>query len=155
MAVFEHSFVVDATLDRVRELHASGAGLRKLTPSVADLRVEAVRGGDPDAPLPEGAEIDVSTRGPLPGTRRRWTSAVTRAERDADAALFVDAMRDGPFPRWEHVHRFEAVEGGTRVVDRIEYRLPSPAGPASPLAAVGLEPLFRYRERRTRQLLES
>lgn len=40
---------------------------------------------------------------------------------------FVDEQVTGPFRRWWHEHRFEAVEGGTRMTDLVE--LASPAGP--------------------------
>lgn len=39
---------------------------------------------------------------------------------------FVDEQVAGPFRRWWHEHRFEAVEGGTRMTDVVE--LASPAG---------------------------
>jgi ligand-binding SRPBCC domain-containing protein len=40
---------------------------------------------------------------------------------------FVDEQLAGPFRRWWHEHRFEAVPGGTLMTDVVEYT--SPAGP--------------------------
>lgn len=37
---------------------------------------------------------------------------------------FVDEMQKGPFRRWWHLHRFEHDDGGTLMVDEVEYSLP-------------------------------
>jgi ligand-binding SRPBCC domain-containing protein len=58
---------------------------------------------------------------------RRWglsqtiVSQITVFEPDTK---FVDVMVKGPFKKWEHTHRFEATEDGTRVTDHIEYERP-------------------------------
>lgn len=40
---------------------------------------------------------------------------------------FVDEQTSGSFRRWWHEHRFEPVDGGTLMTDRVEFE--SPAGP--------------------------
>ena len=40
---------------------------------------------------------------------------------------FVDEQTAGPFRRWWHEHRFEAVPSGTRMTDVVGFE--SPAGP--------------------------
>jgi ligand-binding SRPBCC domain-containing protein len=40
---------------------------------------------------------------------------------------FVDEQVRGPFRRWRHEHLFEPADGGTRMVDRVEFD--APAGP--------------------------
>lgn len=156
MAVFRIETTFDAPIEDIWKLHTTGSGLEQLTPEAFDLRIETVRGGTPTDSLPEGAEIDVSADFPGLGSRDRWTGVVTESTLDDDRGTFRDEMRDGTFPTWEHTHRFEALpDGGTRMVDSIEYRLPSPVGPASPLARLGLWPMFRYRHRTARTILES
>ncbi|HYZ92133.1 MAG TPA: NAD(P)H-binding protein [Actinomycetota bacterium] len=59
-----------------------------------------------------------STRFGLPV---RLTSLITEYD---DPRLFVDEMQSGPFRSWRHVHRFESSDGGTRMVDEVEYSLP-------------------------------
>jgi len=90
------------------------------------------------------------------GPRQSWISEITARERSRGSAYFRDAMSDGPFRRWVHTHMFYA-DGGTTVVrDRVEYELPlgSVGEVLGPLAVAGLDPMFRYRHRKTRELLE-
>ena len=75
---------------------------------------------------------------------------------DYDApARFVDEQVTGPFRRWWHEHRFEGVNGGTQMTDRIEFE--SPAGPIG--RAVNRLVLTRYMtrliEQRNRWLVEA
>ena len=44
---------------------------------------------------------------------------------------FVDEQESGPFRRWWHEHRFEAVADGTLMTDVVEFE--SPAGPVGRL----------------------
>jgi ligand-binding SRPBCC domain-containing protein len=155
MGVYTRETVFDAPLADVWELHTTGTGLKRLTPSVFNLQIEAVRGGEPAEPLAEGAEIDISTNPGGIGTRDRWTAAVVDSEYGDDEALFRDAMRDGTFPTWIHTHRFEPVfDGQTLMRDSIEYQLPTMLGDViDPLAAVGFEPMFTYRHRKAAKIL--
>lgn len=158
MAVYERSTLVRAPLDEVWAFHSSVDGLVDLTPGWLGLTVEAVRDadGEPDpAVLEPGCEVDLALRPFGVGPRQAWTSRVTARERGDDAATFRDEMLDGPFARWHHTHRFEAVEGGTRVTDRVDYALPlGPARGLSAAARPGFALVFALRHRRTRRLLE-
>lgn len=159
MAVYTREARIGAPLDRVWQFHASPEGLEALTPDWFGLRIESVRGPDrePDPPeLVEGSEVRVATRAFGVGPRRSWRSVIVERRREDGEAIFRDRMEDGPFPRWEHTHRFVAEDGTTVLRDRVEYRFPG--GPLSPLlsrlAVVGLEPTFRHRHRRAKALLE-
>lgn len=170
MPVYERSTVVDAPLAAVWAFHARIEGLLAVTPSWLRLRVERVdrppeTNGDE---LVAGTRIRLSVRPFGIGPRRHWTSVVRESDHRADAALLRDEMIEGPFPRWIHTHHFSSVTGpgnatedptdrtATRVRDVIEYRLPGGRlGRAlGPLARVGFGPMFRFRHRRTRRLLE-
>jgi ligand-binding SRPBCC domain-containing protein len=65
-------------------------------------------------------------------------------------------MEYGPFERWVHTHRFFADDYETIISDRVEYRLPGGrlGNAASPVATVGFEPMFRFRHRKTKEILE-
>ncbi len=74
---------------------------------------------------------------------------------DANRA-FTDEQRQGPFGKWRHSHLFEAVPGGTRVSDRIEYEPPSGVlGLVLNAAAIGrdLNWMYGYRGERLREIL--
>ena len=159
MAVYERSVHVDAPLDEVWDFHSRSSGLEALTPDWMNLRIEVTTGpdgeSDPDI-LEAGSTIASSIRPFGVGPRQQWTSVIVDRRKADDHALFRDRMSDGPFPSWEHTHRFSADDDGTFVHDRVEYELPGGlvGTLVSPLSCVGFEPMFRYRHRRTRELLE-
>ncbi|MFB6308776.1 MAG: SRPBCC family protein [Haloarculaceae archaeon] len=159
MAVYERSVRVAAPFEDVWAFHSTSDGLVALTPDFLDMRIEEEYGpdGEPDPGVLEAGSVVVSSVRPLGvGPRQRWTSEIVERREGDDEALFRDVMTEGPFREWEHTHRFVADDGATHVYDHVEYELPGgPAGRAvGPLAYVGLEPMFRYRHRKTKELLE-
>ena len=149
---------VEAPFDDVWAFHSTIDGLEALTPSFMNLVVESVTGpdglADPDV-LEAGARIDLAMQPAGITPRQRWTSVITERERDGGQGMFRDVMEDGPFPRWVHTHRFEAQDSATIVRDQLEYSLPYVGGLFGPLGNwIGFEPMFRYRHRQTRALLE-
>ena len=92
---------------------------------------------------------------PLFGLPVTW---VTRIEEVVPAQQFADIQLQGPFKRWKHLHRFEAVDGATLMYDRVEYELP--LGALGELAhrlvvRAKIEDIFTYRERVLPGLLPS
>jgi ligand-binding SRPBCC domain-containing protein len=161
VATYERSVRVRAPFEAVWDFHSGIDGLEALTPGWMHLRVEAIEGPDgerlgEDADLVPDTDIHMSMQPGGVGPRQRWTSRITARERYAGAAYFRDVMRDGPFPHWEHTHLFYRDGDGTVVRDVLEYALPLGAlgRHLGPLGVVGFEPMFRYRHRRTKALLE-
>jgi ligand-binding SRPBCC domain-containing protein len=68
---------------------------------------------------------------------------------------FVDEEIVGPYPLWEHTHRFSSVDDGTEIYDHVRYRVPG--GVVAPLVqrvVVGwLEEIFDYRAERLEEIL--
>lgn len=69
---------------------------------------------------------------------------------------FSDRQLVGPYPLWEHTHRFTPVLEGTEVYDHVLYRLPG--GPFAPVVrhlavAPWLDDIFDFRARRLQELL--
>jgi ligand-binding SRPBCC domain-containing protein len=159
MPTYERSSRVVAPFDAVWDFHSDERGLVALTPGWMHPEIESVRGpdGKPDPEVLEAGSVIESSVQPFGvGPRQSWVSEITARERSEGAAYFRDIMTDGPFRRWVHTHAFYADGGTTIVRDCIEYELPlGGVGDAlGRLAVVGFEPMFRYRHRKTRELLE-
>jgi len=159
MATYTRETRVRAPLEAVWEFHSTLEGLDALTPEFMHLEIRSVTGpdGDPDPDeLVAGTRVALAMQpfGLLP--RQEWTTVITDREAGEQTARFHDVMEDGPFPTWEHTHRFVGEGDATVVSDRIEYQLPGGmVGRAvSPLGWVGFEPMFRARHRKTKELLE-
>ena len=159
MSVYRRRSRVAAPLDEVWSFHSRISGLEALPPDWRRLTEEAVRGPDGERDpeiLDPGSRVRLSVRPFGVGPRQRWVSRIVEREREDGRAWFVDRMEEGPFPEWEHTHLFFADGDETVTEDRVVYELPfGDVGRAlGPLARVGFEPMFRYRHRRTRDLLE-
>ncbi|QCJ45628.1 SRPBCC family protein [Haloprofundus sp. MHR1] len=159
MAVYKRRVRVAAPLDEVWEFYSRIEGLKALTPEWMGLSVEAVRGPDGEANpdvLDTGTEIRMAMQPLGVAPKQRWTSVVVGREEGDSSPWFRDEMIGGPFPRWVHTHEFYGDGDETVVSDTVEYELPGGelGRRASPLGRVGFEPMFRYRHRKTKQLLE-
>ena len=55
------------------------------------------------------------------GVRQRLTSKLTAFDRPR---MFVDEMLRGAFRRWHHTHLFEPADGGTLMIDEVDYDSP-------------------------------
>jgi ligand-binding SRPBCC domain-containing protein len=69
---------------------------------------------------------------------------------------FTDEQISGPYPLWEHTHRFSPADGGTEIYDHVRYEVPG--GPLAPVVQrpfVGrwLDEIFDYRAARLREIL--
>jgi len=56
------------------------------------------------------------------GVRWRLTSRITACDRPH---RFIDEQVRGPFHRFHHEHLFEAVDGGSRMTDIVEFEAPA------------------------------
>jgi ligand-binding SRPBCC domain-containing protein len=100
--------VVAASLEDTFAFFADASNLERLTPPWVNFRIRT--------PMPivmrEGLEIDY--RIVLHGLPMAWRSRIDVWE---PGVRFVDR----PYRWWHHEHRFESAQGGTRVIDHVEF----------------------------------
>lgn len=105
----------------------------------------------PLGPLPRrlGAGSEISYRLRWRGLPLRWVSRITDWR---EPGYFAYEQQRGPYRYFRHEHLFDAVEGGTEVVDRVFFR--APGGPLADrwIAGPDLRRIFAYREGRVRLL---
>lgn len=120
--------------------------LEKITPPF--LRFQVVRA---ESELHAGSQIEYRLR--VRGFPMRWTSEISEWD---PPHKFVDTQLRGPYALWHHQHIFIPDNGGTRIVDDVEYALPF--GILGWLAHALLvrrdvEKIFDFRQRRLQELL--
>jgi ligand-binding SRPBCC domain-containing protein len=142
----ERTQVVPVTLEDAFAFFGEARNLETITPPWLEFAI--VRAPER---LQEGSLIHYRLQ--LLGMPLRW---LTEIHEWRPPRSFSDRQLVGPYPLWEHTHRFTPHPEGTEVYDHVRYRLPG--GPLAPLVhrlAVGrwLEDIFTFRARRLEELL--
>lgn len=132
-----------APLDEVFQFFADPANLERLTPP--QLQFEIIT-PEPIA-MGEGTLIDYRLR--IHRVPVRWQSEITAYE---PGRRFVDEQRRGPYRVWHHEHVFEATDGGTRVIDRVNFAAPLGWLTVPLLVRPDLKRIFGYRRQTLNEL---
>lgn len=127
---------------------AAPKNLVQLAP--ADLHLELLAGPQT---LEAGARLTWKSR--RWGFTQHIVQEVTAFELDR---RIVVEQRQGPFARWVHAHRFDAIEIGTRLIEQIDFE--APGGLLGRLVSADLvrkelDALYAQRTRRIKELLEA
>jgi ligand-binding SRPBCC domain-containing protein len=99
-----------------------------------------------------GTEIDYALR--LWGVPLGWRTLISRWD---PPVMFTDEQLRGPYRSWVHTHRFADLgQGSTLITDEVRYALPwAPLDRiVRPAVARQLGRIFRWRQRRVRELLD-
>jgi len=138
MPVFNHRFVVDASLEAVRTFHRDTSILKKLTPPPTFVNVHEFE------PLEEGSIARFTLwAGPIP---LKWKAIHKNVTNES----FTDVQVEGPAKSWAHTHTFERISNEqTAVIDHIEFEHhPGFNGLMTRFlfANMNLKIMFRYRQ---------
>ena len=57
----------------------------------------------------------------FPFIKSNWVTEITQVENNS---YFIDEQRLGPYKMWHHEHHFFKTQKGTKMVDRVTYRIP-------------------------------
>jgi ligand-binding SRPBCC domain-containing protein len=149
MAVYtlQRELLVEQPISTVFHFFSKAENLERLTPPWLHFRILT----PPPIEMRQGAAIAYQLR--VRGIPIKW---LTEIERWDPPREFVDVQVRGPYRLWRHTHRFAEVDGGTRMVDIVDYALPF--GPVGRLVhwlqvAKDLSAIFEYRQQRVSQLL--
>lgn len=106
---------VRRNLPEVFALFSQAENLETLTPDWLRFKILDVT----PTPIRRGTLIRYHLR--VHGIPLRWTSEIVEWE---PPHRFVDLQLRGPYKLWRHEHRFEAIDGGTRITDTVNLALP-------------------------------
>ena len=137
------SMFLPHSIGKVFEFFADAGNLNAITPAWLQFRILT--------PLPvvmgQGLLLNYSLL--FRGIPMRWQSEITVWE---PPNRFVDEQRKGPYRKWVHEHIFREEDTGTEVSDRVNYEVPGGKLVHRLLVKKNVTEIFRYRQRRLREI---
>lgn len=148
MERYQSSVVINAPIEQVFHFHDDTNNLLKITPP--GVKVSFTTRGKKGL----GQDILLSVR-QFGFLKTSWHVRITEY---LPPNRMVDEQIRGPFAYWKQTRVIESTPQGTKLTDIVEYRMPF--GILGTLAAFlfvrrQITDMFRYRQQRTKELLES
>lgn len=146
MHTFKKVTIIKKDIKEVFGFFSKAENLNKLTPPALGFNITT--------PLPikmqKGTIIDYKIK--LNGFRMNWRSEISKWE---PPHCFEDTQLKGPYKIWIHEHRFEDLQGSTRMTDTINYLSPGWIFEFIPhkfFVKKKVESIFEYREKILKEL---
>lgn len=142
----QRSAFVPKPVAEVFPFFAKAANLTKITPPWVDFKILTPE----PIEMREGTIIDYRIR--LRGIPMRWRSEISVWN---PPHSFVDEQLKGPYRLWVHEHRFEPMEGGTKITDHIRYAVWGGSLIERFLVRPDLKRIFDGRQQRMSELFDA
>lgn len=148
MERIERHIVINAPIERVFHFHDDTRNLLRITPPSIKVAIETM--GTPGL----GYEVVLKVR-QFGVFTMRWKVRITEY---VPPTRMSDEQVSGPFAYWKQIRQLRIVDGGTELVDIVEYR--PPFGILGRIANAlvirrQIEEMFAYRQATTKRILES
>jgi|TARA_B100001059_G_scaffold68578_1_gene65432 ligand-binding SRPBCC domain-containing protein len=98
------------------DFFSSPKNLSKITPKHMGFTIT----NKPSETMFEGQIITYKVS-PLFGIKINWMTEITTVK---NHEYFIDEQRFGPYSLWHHRHHFSEIEGGVKMTDEVNYKLP-------------------------------
>ena len=110
---FNHSFLVDAPVEKAWDFYTDLHHLQVITPKKLDLKI--IESSDKKITMGQTASFSSKII-----TRITWKTKITFCK----PYRYVDEMSNSLFKRWKHTHVFDKInENQTKITDEIEFEL--------------------------------
>ena len=104
------------SLQEAWDFFSSPKNLSKITPK----HIGFIITNQPSETMFEGQIITYKVS-PLLGVKINWMTEITTVK---DNEYFIDEQRFGPYSLWHHRHHFYEIDGGIKMIDEVNYKLP-------------------------------
>ena len=104
------------SLQEAWDFFSSPKNLSKITPKHMGFIIT----NQPSETMFEGQIITYKVS-PLLGVKISWMTEITTFKENE---YFIDEQRFGPYSLWHHRHHFYEIDGGIKMIDEVNYKLP-------------------------------
>ena len=104
------------SLQEAWNFFSSPKNLSKITPKHMGFIIT----NQPSETMFEGQIITYKVS-PLLGVKISWMTEITTVKENE---YFIDEQRFGPYSLWHHRHHFYEIDGGIKMIDEVNYKLP-------------------------------
>ena len=109
--------VIETSLEQAWDFLSMPANLGEISPEEMNFHVESIS----DDRRTYAGQVICYTIGLFPWLKFRWVTEITHVQ---EPRYFVDEQRFGPYKFWHHQHFIEAVNGGVKMTDIVNYGIP-------------------------------